>query len=639
MDNINSQNLLGQTALMVAIIKKSPSVYEILDNHNDNLNLDIRDIYGNTALMSALKNDNDKDIKFSTIVINKLLEKKFDINIRNNKDQTVLMIALSNKKVDQSIINKLLDKSPDANLQDDEGNTILMIALKRIHSKYKEIISSPYLDKILNNEKLKINKQNVNGMTAFMSSLKMNIDKSIINKIIKKKPDVNLKDYNENTVLYYALNNLEKDNLTSYDKYKNSCELNSFREWCSIVSRIIKSIDLNLQDRYGNTPLMLLLHFNAPDSLINYVLDKYEDEANHKKLLDINIRDKDGNNALIIVICKLCELSNDNKSKLNKIIHRILELNCDINIQNNDGNNAVMITMREFIGDNIIHNIYINEILNKMAKLNLSVNIQNKYGETPLMLSLNVYNQSKITQKILNHEDLDINMVDDHHRNILMRLLKVYNGEHAEYYIEYILKKNININQKDRWGNSALYYAMIREWPVYIINLIMKKNPSDINFSNKIKYDIWVNKWVIKGDEKNYLNLDTDIETEMKKNNKKNTTISSGMIIYRGLAWNSKNIKDKLSYIISDISKLKKDEYINIKFKDLNSWTTDYNIAERFSNDKFKMILSMKVDKEDILLDNFNRLEKEVIIKPGKYKCKIEYTNITPDINKEISID
>ena len=246
-------------------------------------------------------------------------------------------------------------------------------------------------------------------MTAFMSSLKMNIDKSIIKKIIKKKPAVNLKDYNENTVLYYALNNLEKDNLTPHDKYKNSCELNSFREWCSIVTRIIKSIDLNLQDRFGNTPLMLLIHFNAPDNLINYVLDKYQDK--YKKLLDINIRDKDGNNALMIAICKLCELSNDNKSKLNKIIHRLLELNCDINVQNNDGNSAVMITMREFIDENIMHNIYINEILNKMAKLNLSVNIKNKYGETPLMLCLNIYNQSNITQKILNDRKLTLNII------------------------------------------------------------------------------------------------------------------------------------------------------------------------------------------------------------------------------------
>jgi ankyrin repeat protein len=620
MANINYQNVLGQTALMTEILQKSSNIHKLLDNNN-NLNLDIKDFRGNTALMVALNSSADNE------VINKLLDKKFNINIQNDSGQTVLMVALSNIKINQDIINKLLDKKPDLNLQDNNGNTVLMVALELMHHKYK--LAPKYFDKILNTDKLKINTQNVYGMTALMNSLKMNIDKVSINKIIDKKADVNLKEYNENTALYYALNNLEKDNLTNEDKTNNSCELTSFKEWCSIILRIIEYIDINIQDRYGNTPLMLLIHFNTPIHLINYMLNK--------KNLDFNKCDNDGNNVLMVAISKLYELSNDEKFKLSKIILQLIQQSL-INTQNNEGNSAAMLALNSFDDVYPVHNIYINEILNEMSKFDLDVNIQNKHGETPLMLCLNINNKSIIIDKILNDKNLDVNTIDNYRRNVLHRLLIYYKADNEDYYISDIIKRGIDINAQDSKKNTALYYAIKFNRSVYIINQLMREDPliKDKDITNKVKYDNWVDKWIKYGNEKDYFKLDTDIENHIKQ---KNAIVSDGMTIYRGLRWNNNGIKDNLSYIITNISNLSKYKYINIKLKELSSWTADYNVAKEFSYGELKLILSMKVNKDDILLDDFNRPEQEIIVKPNKYKCKIEYTNITNNINKEVSID
>jgi len=633
----NIQNGFGHTSLMILIIQKSDHAFQILDNPN--LNLDIQDLHGNTALMIALNDkidwDNTEDIKFNTDLIYKMLNKKFDINIQNDKNETALMIALSNIKVDEKIIQKLLDLNPDPNLQDNNGNTILMIALKRINKQYKNIlnVTSSYrdIDKILNNKKTNIDVQNMHGITAFMTSLKYDVDKGIVNKILKKSPNVNLKDYNENTAIYYALKNLSKGKLDKGDLQKNSCDLNSFKEWCSIIFRIIKNININLQDKYGSTPLMLLIHFNAPHDLIKYLLNKDP---------DINIRDKDGNNTLMVAIHKLYELSNGNKAKMYKIIQKLLDKKPDVNIQNNEGYSAVTLAMKYFNDKDKQQNVYINKILNKMSdNYYINVNSQNNNGETPIMLYFNKHNKSHIIEKMFDNKNLNVNILDNEGRNVLMRILKTYNEENLHYYVDKIINKGVNINTQDMFENTALYYALISNREPRIINRIMEMKPLTQGDPHKLVYEKWIRQWIEKGDQKSYINMDVNIENYIKKNKKNKTIFMDGIKIYRGLKWHKNNIRDYLSYIITDVSKLKKNNIINVKFTELSSWTTDYNIAKQFSDGEFSIIFSMTVDIKDILLDNFNDKEREIILKPGKYKCKIEYTNITNNINKEVSID
>lgn len=633
--SINSQNYLGQTPLMISILTKSKNTYDILQNPD--LDLNIQDLYGNTALMLALNDkidwNNKYDIKFNVKIIRKILQMKFDINIRNDKGETVLMIALYNMNVSRDIINKILDKNPDPNVRDNNGNTVLMVALKRIREKYKKFIhleDDYYFYKLLKNKSLNIDLQDVHGMTVLMKSLKSNVNKKIINHLLDKNPNINLKDYNENTALYYGLYNLDKNKASHDDIMNNSCNLRSFKEWCSIIIRIIQNIDVNIQDIYGNTPLILLIHFNAPINIIKSFL---------KRNPDVNIMDKNGCNALIVAISKLDELYIKSKIKMCQIIFELLKRKSDINIQNKDGYNAVMMALDKLNNIDSVQKICLNKVLNKMAKFDINVNLQNKYGETPLMLCFTNNNYSIITNKILNDDNLDVNILDNYGRNVLMRILKKYNGHNVRHYISEIIKKGIDINVVDSFNNNALYYAIESSRSKSIINLIMKMNPNIKHLNDEDLYQNWVYKWIKHGADKNYFTLNIDVENHMKDHNKKNTIDYDGIKIFRGLKWDKNNLRDKLSYIITDISKLKIGKYINVKFDNLSSWTTNYSVAKRFSGGELQMILSMKLDKKDILLSNFNHIEEEIILKPGKYKCTIEYTNITNNIDKIVSID
>lgn len=149
--NIDQKDNWGTTALMYAAIDDfSDTVSFLIDNDAD---LDLEDNHGKTALdlapegskseklllqatgrlitviESALKKDDKSEVL-------RLLELITDIDEKNDKDQTILMLAA--KYGQEEIVEMLLDNGADVTLQDASGDTALTLAAK---SDQLEIVS------------------------------------------------------------------------------------------------------------------------------------------------------------------------------------------------------------------------------------------------------------------------------------------------------------------------------------------------------------------------------------------------------------------------------------------------------------------------------------------------------------------
>lgn len=155
----------------------------------------------------------------------------------------------------------------------------------------------------------------------------------------------------------------------------------------------------------------------------------------------------------------------------------------------------------------------------------------------------------------------------------------------------------------------------------------------------RINVNNWIKDWISSSTGKTkYHDLPISIEKYFVKP-KKSTTV------YRGMSFNIKNIIGKLHQLSpnTNFEKIKIGDTIECNFKDISSWSKDIKIATRFSiqgynttgSECFGIILETCANSKNSLLDisAYGILESqaEIIMKPGKYKCKIHL--ITNKIN------
>ena len=121
-----------------------------LEKDNENWRLQLtkkRKVYVSSEFEKSInkgKDINTKDCKNNTILhkyasfrdfsnrsINKILDFKPDVKIKNEKGKTALMIALRNCH-ELEIINRIIELKPNINERDKEDKTVLMYALETL---------------------------------------------------------------------------------------------------------------------------------------------------------------------------------------------------------------------------------------------------------------------------------------------------------------------------------------------------------------------------------------------------------------------------------------------------------------------------------------------------------------------------
>lgn len=139
------KNINTNIALFFAInFLDSDIILKLLGSNILNININIQNELGMTALMYALENSSKK---ITEEIILKILELNPDINIQDTNGTTAFMIALRNKSgiITKNVLLKMLELNPDINIQDINGTTAFMIALRN----KSKIVTKDILLKIL----------------------------------------------------------------------------------------------------------------------------------------------------------------------------------------------------------------------------------------------------------------------------------------------------------------------------------------------------------------------------------------------------------------------------------------------------------------------------------------------------------
>ncbi|CDK30270.1 ankyrin repeat domain-containing protein [Candidatus Babela massiliensis] len=229
------------------------------------LDITRKDNAGYTALMYAVYN---KNIELIRVLLKKLIDNASVINSINSLGETALMIAIG-EDCDESIIKLLLDSSPMLDIQQEqEGYTALMKAIFRDNKK---------VVKLLIDAKCNLNVQSKDGRTALMWAIYENSE-DIVSFILDKNVDVNVQDEDGRTALTYAIrsNNegiirlilSKKPSFDVLDKEGKTILMHSVDYSNYAVVKLIVELDsksINVQDKYGNTALILALKGNKID--------------------------------------------------------------------------------------------------------------------------------------------------------------------------------------------------------------------------------------------------------------------------------------------------------------------------------------------------------------------------------------
>ena len=130
--NINTQNFIGQTALMYSCINNSGDIFTFLMENNVDFN--IKDKAGKTALDYAIKHNRREMIEFlylsganTNLSLDEALKKAAEIQNINNQKQNWFN-EINKPAPDINVLLACLAGGDDVNARDDKGKTALVIA-------------------------------------------------------------------------------------------------------------------------------------------------------------------------------------------------------------------------------------------------------------------------------------------------------------------------------------------------------------------------------------------------------------------------------------------------------------------------------------------------------------------------------
>ena len=149
-------------------------------------------------------------------IVERLLQKGADVNLRDKFGITALMRAVSSNH--KEIIERLLQKGADVNVKNNDGETPLMRAVKNGNKDIVELLIKNSAD---------VNAKNDDGKTALIRAVEKG-NKDIVELLIQKGADVNLGDRYRGAPLCHATLNGEEKIVDLL--FQNGADLNKI-EW------------------------------------------------------------------------------------------------------------------------------------------------------------------------------------------------------------------------------------------------------------------------------------------------------------------------------------------------------------------------------------------------------------------------
>lgn len=412
-------------------ISKYQSEY---NNNTEYLNESNKD-NSNTEQLSV-KMDNPVDLLFQP---NKLLE-------LNEEKRKEILSNLSNEDI-------VLDDK-DINAKDKDGKTVLMYA-----SQYCN--DSAIIETLIKNGASIVEKDD-DEMNPLMYAIKYNSNPEITETLIINGANI------DNKILQHAsryANNpdiievLLAKSTIKYDMDDALLYAVAANKNIDVIKTIIKHGGKFKRLNGGVNVIMLSAEFNKNPEVIGFLIGKG---------YDIKAKDNEGKTALM----HACEYNNL------EMITSIIEHGCDVNDKDKNGRTALMYACET-------HNSI--EIIKTLIKHNANINATDRYGKNALMIAyetLSIDNDMlPMLKGLLDSKDSEniTNMLSKARRDELIEILDIFinnkldinaadnNGKTALMYacefsintdmISDLLEKGVNVNAKDKKGNTVYDYA------------------------------------------------------------------------------------------------------------------------------------------------------------------------------------
>jgi hypothetical protein len=219
--DVNAKDHSGSTALMIAASKGNLEIAKALVNRGADIN--IQDTDNRTALMEALRNghiavvqfllekgaNTDDKALFLAVwmgyksIVDAMLKRGIDVNIRDTDGMTPLMIAAEAGHTD--VVESLINKGADVNARSKNryipGETALMNAAEKGHTATVQVLLANGAD---------ANARDKEGRSPLMEAVKGR-ENTVIKALLAHGADVNARDSDGATALKYAAQKGLKD--------------------------------------------------------------------------------------------------------------------------------------------------------------------------------------------------------------------------------------------------------------------------------------------------------------------------------------------------------------------------------------------------------------------------------------------
>ncbi|KAG4094576.1 ankyrin [Neocallimastix lanati (nom. inval.)] len=421
------------------------------------------------------KNENDEYPIITAFYANSvdifkyLLEKGADSNTKNRNGTSLLSLVIDRYNYNVKFIKYLFEQDVNINEKDASGNYPLIKAI------YKDDFDSVILlIKYGIKHHIDMNIIDVNGNTPL--TLSYRIEHQGIFKFLVKYLDINRKDANGNSILYYSILNGDIEtskylisngaDLNFIDKFGNSAFDISVTKCTDLVTILInnKNLLLNRPNRRGETPLISIIKsinscMNKEKKISYYYLNiSFKIASLIERGSDVNFVDMEGNTPLVYAIEKkslsVVMLLIKNGANINffiknrnlSIVMYAIELNrvdivkylvkcgANINFKNENDINVLISTSKvgktkifEYLVKNnvndftseIIHKIIVDnrlDLLNILIENDLNINIRDEKGNTPLVYAIQCRNID-ITEYLISH-GADCHNINDNDETI-----------------------------------------------------------------------------------------------------------------------------------------------------------------------------------------------------------------------------
>ncbi|CAB0038441.1 unnamed protein product [Trichogramma brassicae] len=278
------------------------------------------------------------------------------------------------------------------------------------------------VEKFLQSGQVQINAQDKLGNAPLHMMLRFGIDgRDLLKLLLRSGANPNLKNFKGSTPLHIMRKRFRYDSLVE--------------TFFKVNKKIDQLVEVNAQDKLGNTPLHLALE-SGNKEMTEWLLSRGA---------DLNLTNEEGSTPLHMV----CQ---------------------------NSGNHDTMEIWRTHC-----------EVKNKISQW-VEVNAQNKLGNTPLHLALESCNK-EMTEWLLSR-GADLNLANEEGLTPFHILCQNSgNGDIMEIWWTHLEVKNeisqwVEVNAQDKLGNTPLHYALNDSCDRYLIKLLLR-NGADVNLANE----------------------------------------------------------------------------------------------------------------------------------------------------------